>query len=108
MGEIEQEPPNKKRRLNGNKSNNHNNKDEGKNEENDDEDDDIEILSGNEIKASSILLQSASPVFNNILSNDMREKQEKTIKVHAKTVKDVDDMIYFMATNQLRQDSNAM
>eukprot|EP01084_Bolivina_argentea_P024465 45575_1 len=32
----------------------------------------------------------------------MREKQEKRIAIHANSVQDVDDLLYFMCTNQLR------
>eukprot|EP01084_Bolivina_argentea_P279243 477373_1 len=62
------------------------------------------------IKVSSIILKSASKVFERMLSsnNNMIEYQEKKIVVHAQNVKDVKNMIYFMCTNELKHDCNAL
>merc|ERR1712154_588528 len=85
-------PPAKKHKKNENK-NNHNDKEEKS-----------EIT---ELKTSSIILISASPVFEGMLCNDLMEKQQKKIVVHAKSVKDVEDMLFFMSTSELKQDCNA-
>eukprot|EP01083_Nonionella_stella_P033597 91941_1 len=60
------------------------------------------------MKCSSIILQSGSRVFNRMLKNHMLENKEKKITIFAQSVQDVDDMIYFMATNTLRQTANVM
>eukprot|EP01083_Nonionella_stella_P005616 16249_1 len=59
-----------------------------------------------EIKISSCILRAASNVFDKILSNGMQERKENKIVVHAKTVKDVHDLTWFMSTNALKQDCN--
>eukprot|EP01084_Bolivina_argentea_P088815 160349_1 len=61
-----------------------------------------------EIKASSIILRASSNVFDRILSTNMREKEEKRIEICAKDVKDVKDLLYFMTTNKLKSDGNAL
>eukprot|EP01084_Bolivina_argentea_P088820 160357_1 len=61
-----------------------------------------------EIKTSSVILRASSNVFDRILSVNMREKQEKTIEICAKDVKDVEDLLYFMSTNKLKSDGNAL
>lgn len=38
----------------------------------------------------------------------MLEQQQKRIVVHAKSVKDVEDLLYFMCTDELKEDSDAM
>merc|ERR1712130_205957 len=38
--------------------------------------------------------------------NNMVESQQKRIVVHAKSVKDVNDLLYFMSTDVLKQDCN--
>eukprot|EP01083_Nonionella_stella_P215730 776173_1 len=71
--------------------------------------DDDELDSGcSEIKVSSIVLRSASKVFDRMLSNDMMEKQEQKIEIKAKTLEDVKDMVYYMSTNKLKKTSNAL
>ena len=102
------EPAKKKRKLNDNDNHNHNN-DDGNDEdddlglENDKNGDSMELIS---IRASSIVLKSASPVFKSILSHDMMEKQTKEIEMIAECDKDVDNLLYFICTNQLREESN--
>ena len=59
-----------------------------------------------EIKVSSVILRSASVVFDNMLKNGMREQNEKRIEVYAKTVEDVKAMTYFMCTNELLSNIN--
>merc|ERR1712014_562499 len=54
------------------------------------------------IIVSSIILRSASSVFDRMLTANMMEKKEKTIVVHAESVQDVEDLYYFMCTNTLR------
>eukprot|EP01084_Bolivina_argentea_P088817 160351_1 len=61
-----------------------------------------------EIKTSSIILRASSNVFDRILSVNMREKEENKIAVYAKSVKDVKDLLYFMTTNKLKSDGNAL
>eukprot|EP01084_Bolivina_argentea_P088819 160355_1 len=61
-----------------------------------------------EIKTSSIILRASSNVFDRILRANMREKEEKKIEVCAKSVKDVKDLLYFMTTNKLKSDGNAL
>eukprot|EP01084_Bolivina_argentea_P088816 160350_1 len=61
-----------------------------------------------EIKANSIILRASSNVFDRILRANMREKEEKKIEVCAKSVKDVKDLLYFMTTNKLKSDGNAL
>eukprot|EP01083_Nonionella_stella_P009669 27725_1 len=91
-GDIEVPSPNKKRRLNNDETN---------------DDGGIQVLD-KQIKANSIILKSGSPVFRNMLSANMMEQSKKEVTVYAKSVKDVDDLIYYMCTNQLKMDSNAM
>lgn len=57
-----------------------------------------------ELKMSSIILRSASPFFHRILS---KYTVDVRIIVHAKTVKDVEDLLYFMTTDELKADYNA-
>eukprot|EP01083_Nonionella_stella_P102032 289929_1 len=61
----------------------------------------------NEIKVSSLILRSASKVFDRMLTTDMKEKEEKRIEIHAQSVDDVKAMLYFMSTNVLKSDCNA-
>eukprot|EP01083_Nonionella_stella_P173776 600492_1 len=87
-------PPKKRRKLNDNKNTNS-----------------VEIVQGlgcHEIKYSSIILRSASKVFDRMLSTDMKEKQEKRIEIEAKSLDDVKDLTHFMSTNTLRDGSNAL
>mmetsp|Transcript_51886 Transcript_51886/g.85909 ORF Transcript_51886/g.85909 Transcript_51886/m.85909 type:complete len:370 (-) Transcript_51886:31-1140(-) len=91
---LSHEPPLKKRKLNENQSSH--------------EAHDHHDQKDNEIKASAILLKSSSPVFESILSNDSMEKKEKQINVISDSVQNVDDMVYFMCTNKLRDKSNAL
>eukprot|EP01083_Nonionella_stella_P170321 579379_1 len=62
----------------------------------------------NEIKVSSVILRSASKVFNRMLSTNMIERQQQRIEVQAKTLEDVKDMVYYMSTNKLKKTSNAL
>eukprot|EP01083_Nonionella_stella_P294190 1000317_1 len=59
-----------------------------------------------EIKISSLILRSASKVFDRMLDTDMREKEEKRIEIEAQSVDDIKALIYFMATNVLKDDCN--
>ena len=59
-----------------------------------------------EIKMSSVILRSASVVFDNMLKNGMREQNEKKIEIVAKSVDDVKALTYFMSTNGLPNKSN--
>ena len=90
-------PPSKKQKRNHNK--NENNLDSNSNHNNE-----------SELKMSSMILRTASPVFDSMLSsrNNMLESQQKKIIVHAKSVKDVEDMLWFMSTNKLKSDCNAL
>jgi len=56
------------------------------------------------IKTSSIALRSASAVFESMMSSNMKEKEEGIIEIHAANVKDVDDMLYYIMVQDLRQD----
>ena len=56
---------------------------------------------------SSIILRSASPVFDSILKNGMREQKERRIVVHAKSVDDVRVLTFFMCTGRLMKKANA-
>eukprot|EP01083_Nonionella_stella_P056660 149076_1 len=62
------------------------------------------------IKASSLILRSASNVFERMLDpkNNMKEYREKKIVVYAHKQQDVHDMLYFMCTNELTEDSDAL
>jgi len=64
--------------------------------------------SGTVMKVSSATLRAASIVFDHMLTTDMKEKESKEIVIHAESVKDVDDLVYFMCTNQLRNDANPL
>eukprot|EP01083_Nonionella_stella_P052306 138825_1 len=60
------------------------------------------------IKMSSVVLRAASKVFDKMLSSNMMEKQHNTIEIHAKSIEDVKDLTYFMSTNELKENSNAL
>eukprot|EP01083_Nonionella_stella_P028869 79562_1 len=59
-----------------------------------------------EIKISSVILRSASNVFDRMLATNMREKQEKRIEIQAESVDDIKALTYFMITNVLKSDCN--
>merc|ERR1712154_607992 len=67
--------------------------------------DDQKEKSIEEIKVSSAILRSASPVFDQMMQSEMMEKQLRRITVHAHSVKDVDDLIYYICTDVLREDA---
>lgn len=91
------EPPRKRRRLNGSGS-----------AESAQDELDSENEPRGEITVSSAILQSASPVFAQMLSADMKESREKEIVVHAQSLKDVQDLVRFMFTNKLKADANLL
>eukprot|EP01083_Nonionella_stella_P141476 436000_1 len=74
------------------------------------EDDDqiVQGLDDNEIKISSVILRSASKVFDRMLDSEMMEGQDKRIEIKARSVDDVKDLTYFMSTNILRNTSNPL
>merc|ERR1712062_926687 len=84
------EPPNKKRKLNENTADNQG------------------IDSDLTLKVSSLILKAASPVFDQMLSSEMKESEERKIVVHAKSMKDVRDLVYFMCTGELRKNANPL
>merc|ERR1712228_11685 len=91
-------PPAKKQKRNHNKKEN-----ENENESN--------VINNNnnketKLKASSVILIAGSPVFSSILLNETAESDQRTIIVHAKSVKDVEDLLFFMSTNELKPDCN--
>merc|ERR1712087_831080 len=43
-----------------------------------------------------------------MMQSEMVEKQLRRITVHAHSVKDVDDLIFFICTDTLREDANAV
>eukprot|EP01083_Nonionella_stella_P130855 397254_1 len=59
-----------------------------------------------EIKISSLILRSASKVFDRMMDTNMREKQEKRIEIQAESVDDIKALTYFMITNVLKSDCN--
>lgn len=71
-------------------------------------DEGYESGSENVVKVSSCILRAASPVFDQMLSADMRESQENKIVINAKSVEDVDELVYFMCTDQLSPDANPL
>eukprot|EP01083_Nonionella_stella_P106155 305903_1 len=77
------EPPRKKRKINENQGL-----------------DDTDASQTKTIKAITGVLKSASPVFNAMLENDMKEKDTKTIHISANSFKDVQDMLYFVTTRR--------
>eukprot|EP01084_Bolivina_argentea_P191861 329497_1 len=62
------------------------------------------------IRASSVILRCASKVFERMLDpkNNMKEYREKKVVVYARSSNDVFDMLYFMCTNQIRDDFDAL
>eukprot|EP01084_Bolivina_argentea_P026567 49405_1 len=100
-------PPHKKVRIdtsnnsNNNRNNNSNNNNESLDEDEDNEHNCVILCHGS-------TLRSASVVFDRMLETNMKEKQEKKIIIYAKDKKDVEDLIYFMCTNILREGSNAL
>ena len=60
------------------------------------------------MKVLSVVLMAASPVFKNVLGNVKGEGNPERIQIVAPGEKDVDDLYYFMCTNKLRLDTNAM
>lgn len=60
------------------------------------------------VKVSSVILRASSPVFDQMMTTEMKEKEEKVITIHAKTLKSVKDLVYYMCTGQLRKDANAL
>jgi len=56
------------------------------------------------MRASSIILRSASAVFEAHLLNEMKEREESTIEIHAQRAQDVDDMMFFIICHDLRED----
>merc|ERR1712087_770171 len=64
-----------------------------------------------DIVTSSILLRSASKVFDRMLSTRIvswRERKDKEIRICAKSAEDVKNMLYFMSCNRLPRDANAL
>eukprot|EP01083_Nonionella_stella_P294189 1000309_1 len=59
-----------------------------------------------EIKFSSLILRSASKVFERMLDTNRLEKQEKRIGIEVRSVDDIKAFTYFMSTNMLKSDCN--
>merc|ERR1719203_893174 len=76
----------------------------------DDGDDDQKenSIEDKEIKVSGVILRSASPVFDQMMQSEMMETQLRRITVHAHSAKDVDDLIFFICTDVLRENANAV
>ena len=71
------------------------------------EDGETGIDDGSErIKTFSCVLKSVSPVFESMLSHQMKERTNKVMEIHGATAKDVDDMIYYIICCDLRRDAN--
>lgn len=90
-------PPKKKRKLSGGDSS-----DEG-----------LSVQEGDNgttqsIRISSVILRASSPVFDQMMANAMKEKSEQRIIIRARTVKDVEDLTYFMCTGTLRDGTNVL
>lgn len=60
------------------------------------------------MQVSGIILRSASTVFESMLENEMKEKKEKIIEIHADNVGDVDDLIYYVCCRSLRQGARVL
>merc|ERR1711951_133735 len=60
------------------------------------------------VKVSGIILRSASSVFESMLDSEMKEKKEKIIEIHADSVADVEDMIYYIICHDLRRGAHAL
>lgn len=69
--------------------------------------DDVPLITQT-MRVSSLILQSGSKVFDQMLTTEMVEKSSKTITVFANSVQDVDDMVYFLATDILRKTADAL
>merc|ERR1712228_32359 len=72
----------------------------------DSKDDGLENKNG--LKFCANILCAASKVFERMLTVDMKEKRDKVIEIEADNQKDVDDMLYFMCTDELKSDCNAL
>lgn len=83
-----QSPPRKKRKLNDGTGN--------------------PEISSSTVRFSSLMLRSASKVFDRMLSTEMMEKQENEIIIHAKDIADVEHLLYFVVTNRLKATANAL
>lgn len=59
-----------------------------------------------EIKIVGAILRSASPVFDGMLQSKMKEQKEKRIEIPAKSIKDIEDLAYFINTNKLSTKAN--
>jgi len=103
------EPPTKKRKLNEpNHPNHHPNRDANDTEEGAEHQTSTSPQNMTHgLRVSSLILQSGSKVFEQMFSTEMMEKSSGTITVYANSVQDVDDMIYFMATDILRKCADA-
>merc|ERR1712129_475690 len=60
------------------------------------------------VKVSGITLRSSSPVFEQMLTVNMQEQQQKRVVIHARSANDVEDMVYFMCTDKLKEDANVL
>lgn len=59
-----------------------------------------------EMKVSSLALMSASHVFAGMFNHEFKENNDKKITIQAINKKDVDDMYFYIVTNQLRDNVN--
>lgn len=72
-----------------------------------DNDDAIDHYDNNEeMKVSGNILKSSSKVFAGMLEHEFKENNESRIVITAINTKDVDDMYYYICTNELRKDVN--
>ena len=60
----------------------------------------------NGVKTSSLLLMSSSNVFKAMLTSQMKEANDKVIKIACKSIKVIDDLVYFITTGYLRDNIN--
>merc|ERR1712154_234975 len=60
------------------------------------------------VKVSSLVLRSSSVVFDQMLTANMQEQKESKVIVHAKSVEDVEAMVFFMCTDQVPKDARTV
>ena len=67
------------------------------------DDENAEIVKNqNGIRISSLLLKNASKVFQTMLNSDMKESKEKVTQIPSENLKNIDDLVYFIVTGNLR------
>ena len=101
-------PALKKRKLNNAQNKNKNKSNSNSNSLADDDLKNDGLDNKHVLKFSANVLCAASKVFERMLTVEMKEKKDKVIEIEAQNEEDVDDMLYFMCTDRLRSDSNAL